>query len=225
MAPTTTRTKRKPPTFNHLPEHAAKRFKREWVEKQKIKSKWKAQKRKEGIVTRRDAASSSTHKAPEEDQSAAMEDDPVENNASGDSEASEESDAAEESDASEDGVGRDSEGLSIRSLSPPRTHPRDQPPPKEEDNLSLRELQSLAYSRSSLHHYKSDPLHRSRGRGGSSARGRGGSGRGAERGRGRGGGAERGGGRGRGRGRGGGQPDMRLRMNALLQQVKQNFEN
>ncbi|KAA1469532.1 hypothetical protein DENSPDRAFT_879004 [Dentipellis sp. KUC8613] len=170
MAPTTTsRTKRKPPTFNHLPEHAAKRFKREWVEKQKIKSKWKAQKRKEGIVTRRDAASSSTHKAPEEDQSATMEDDPVESNASGSSEASEEGDAAMESDASEDSVERDSEGLSIRSLSPPRTHPRDQPPPKEEDSLSLRELQNLAYSRSTLHHYKSDPLHRSRGRGGSRA--------------------------------------------------------
>ncbi|KAH9926172.1 uncharacterized protein B0H18DRAFT_855669, partial [Fomitopsis serialis] len=44
--------KRKPPTFRHLPENRAKKLKHSWVETQKIKSQWKAQKRKEGIVTK-----------------------------------------------------------------------------------------------------------------------------------------------------------------------------
>ncbi|TFY63760.1 hypothetical protein EVJ58_g3056 [Rhodofomes roseus] len=44
--------KRKPPTFRHLPENRAKKLKQSWVEAQKIKSQWKAQKRKEGIVTK-----------------------------------------------------------------------------------------------------------------------------------------------------------------------------
>ncbi|EED79534.1 predicted protein [Postia placenta Mad-698-R] len=45
--------KRKPPTFQHLPVDRAKKLKRSWVEVQKIKSQWKAQKRKEGLVTAR----------------------------------------------------------------------------------------------------------------------------------------------------------------------------
>nr|VWO98834.1 Uncharacterized protein [Ganoderma boninense] len=45
--------RKKPPTFQHLPAQRAKKLKRSWVEVQKIKSKWKAQKRKEGLVASR----------------------------------------------------------------------------------------------------------------------------------------------------------------------------
>ncbi|PSR74120.1 hypothetical protein PHLCEN_2v10076 [Hermanssonia centrifuga] len=42
--------RKKPPTFQHLPINRAKKLKQSWVESQKIKSKWKAEKRKEGFV-------------------------------------------------------------------------------------------------------------------------------------------------------------------------------
>ncbi|KAM5532040.1 hypothetical protein V8D89_014291 [Ganoderma adspersum] len=45
--------RKKPPTFQHLPAQRAKKLKQSWVEVQKIKSKWKAQKRKEGLVASR----------------------------------------------------------------------------------------------------------------------------------------------------------------------------
>ena len=68
---------------------------------------------------------------------------------------------------------------------------------EEDDKPSLRELNKQAFSRSALHTYKS------RGSGGKS-------GRGGERGRGA-------------RGRGRGQPDMRLRMNAMFEKIKQDL--
>ncbi|KZT26260.1 hypothetical protein NEOLEDRAFT_1177678 [Neolentinus lepideus HHB14362 ss-1] len=49
MVPTTTEAVKKrkgPPTFQHLPTDQAKKLKKRWVETQKIKSKWKAEKRK-----------------------------------------------------------------------------------------------------------------------------------------------------------------------------------
>ena len=63
-----------------------------------------------------------------------------------------------------------------------------------EDDAPLRELFRKAYSRESLHTYKSDPLHRGKGR---PALHRGGT-KGTRR----------------------GQPDMKLRMNALLEKIK-----
>jgi hypothetical protein len=65
-----------------------------------------------------------------------------------------------------------------------------------EDDASLRELLRKAYSRDSLHTYKSDPLHRGKGRP-----------------------AQHGGGT---KGTGRGQPDMKLRMNALLEKIKRD---
>ena len=65
-----------------------------------------------------------------------------------------------------------------------------------EDDDSLRELLRKAYSRESLHTYKSDPLHRGKGRPA----------------------LHRGGTKGTGRG----QPDMKLRMNALLEKIKRD---
>ncbi|KAL0947057.1 hypothetical protein HGRIS_013198 [Hohenbuehelia grisea] len=52
--PETAGTKRKrPPTFQHYPENRAKKLKEAWVQKTKIKSKWKAEKRKAEIATPR----------------------------------------------------------------------------------------------------------------------------------------------------------------------------
>jgi len=40
---------RKPPSFQHLPANRAKHLKQKWVEKQKIKTQWRAQKKRELI--------------------------------------------------------------------------------------------------------------------------------------------------------------------------------
>ncbi|KZV71849.1 hypothetical protein PENSPDRAFT_751397 [Peniophora sp. CONT] len=205
---------KKPPTFQHLPEHRAKKLKKEWVEKQKIQSKWKAQKKREGIVTLRDARKSATiveKKERQEDDKGA---DVVEK----------EKDVTDELRASSD----------RESIPAEDSEPEPTPDPtqsmsrrrkakeaaREEEELSLRELQRRAYSRDSLHHNKS-------GRGGKAERGTSGNSRGASRGssaargRGSGRGNDRGQrGRGRGSGERGGQPDMRLRMSALLQKIK-----
>jgi hypothetical protein len=76
----------------------------------------------------------------------------------------------------------------------------------------LRELGKEAYSPSNLHKYKSDPLHR---RKGPLSSGNGGDTRPLPQGR-----------RGHsfgGRGRGRGQPNMKLRMNFMLEKIKRNF--
>ncbi|KIK59824.1 hypothetical protein GYMLUDRAFT_74278 [Collybiopsis luxurians FD-317 M1] len=64
----------------------------------------------------------------------------------------------------------------------------------------LRELARKAYSRESLHNYKSDPLNRRKGANsnGGDRRGRGGS-------------------------RGRGQPNMKLRMDVMLEKIKRDF--
>ena len=67
---------------------------------------------------------------------------------------------------------------------------------RDADDASLRDLFRKAYSRESLHTYKSDPLHRGKGRPAQH--------------------------RGRTKGTGGGQPDMKLRMNALLEKIKRD---
>ncbi|KAI0273548.1 hypothetical protein BC834DRAFT_966060 [Gloeopeniophorella convolvens] len=174
-----TSNKRKPPTFRHLPQERAKKLKEAWVAKQKIKSKWKAQKRKEGIVTQRD---------PQPDV--------AENDDEG-------TDAAEESPEEEP-----------KPAAPPRREqPQDeQAAPTTSDKPSLRELQRQAYSRASLHHFKAQPLRHSKKHG-------------ADRGAEAVGQAQRGAGRGAacGRGRGGGQPNMSLRMSAMLEKIKRDY--
>lgn len=214
----------------------AKKLKRSWVEVQKIKSQWKAQKRKEGLVTARtqltqlvvdadtDMDREMTRPSHSEGHADALEKD-SENGVS----ISENAD--ESSEEEESGSGSESaEDESDDASSPPPA--RKQKGVSREDTAevkpTLREMQKQAYSRSSLHTHKSDPLHRRRGsqpRGrGNSAdrgqdRGRGNSvGRGQDRGRGR--GNDRGASRG---GRGRGQPDMRLRMNAMLEKIKRDF--
>lgn len=73
----------------------------------------------------------------------------------------------------------------------------------DQNKPTLREMSALAYSRSSLHTFKSGRTHLSE----------------ESRGRGRGRGASRGSPAGRGRG----QPDMRLRMNAMLEKIKRGL--
>ena len=77
---------------------------------------------------------------------------------------------------------------------------------------SLRELQKQAYSPAALHHYKSRPLHQNKGRKtphgtraleSSQKRGVGGGSRNPSR--------------------RGGQPDMRLRMSAMLEKIKREY--
>ncbi|KAJ3533861.1 hypothetical protein NM688_g7223 [Phlebia brevispora] len=220
-----TTTKRKPPTFQHLPIDRAKKLKRKWVEVQKIKSKWKAEKRKEGIpstrrLTAEDEAESEAEEPTEiaEGQRKIPEDeDQSDADASGgsatESEGSQEAES-NPSQAEQDYADEDARPSKLPRFSSSRGRNRGrgrdrrgrggQPRPDDhQDKPSLRELNKMAYSRSSLHTYKSkhgpeDSSHRGRGRG-----------------------------RGREsfphRGRGRGQPDMRLRMNAMLEKIKRDL--
>ena len=102
------------------------------------------------------------------------------------------------------------------------------PTSKAEDSSqpSLRELTRRAYSRESLHNFKAGPLHKRKAVSASSS---------ADTQRDRSapkgdrrelhsGGDRRGGPpRGRGRGRGGGQPNMKLRMEAMLERIKRDY--
>ncbi|PCH38027.1 hypothetical protein WOLCODRAFT_161243 [Wolfiporia cocos MD-104 SS10] len=212
VAPSAEPRKRKPPTFRHLPLNRAKKLKRSWVEVQKIKSKWKAQKRKEGIVT----------KGRQIDELLAEEDKAEEDEAENDSGAPEERagdlpehvDGSSREDSGEDDSDEDSIGAVPEERSPPPSKKRKQAHPEKpaEQRPTLRELQKQAYSRSSLHTYKSDPLHRRRGAAPKTGD------RHAERGRGNGRGDFSG-----GRDGDRGQPDMRLRMNAMLEKIKRDF--
>ncbi|VDB82780.1 unnamed protein product [Peniophora sp. CBMAI 1063] len=203
---------KKPPTFQHLPEHRAKKLKKEWVEKQKIQSKWKAQKKREGIVTLRDSRkSASTAKDGEEVEAKGVDVTQRTEDVNEDEERhspDQEVSSAEESDPKPTPVPTKSKRRRGKDVAP------------EEEELSYRELQRRAYSRDSLHHHKSGrgtkgergPRGYVRGAGrGSVGWGRGNSGRGNHSGR---------GGRGEGSGARGGQPDMRLRMSALLEKIK-----
>lgn len=201
----------------------AKKLKQSWVEAQKIKSQWKAQKRKEGIA-----------------KSSKIEDlvaDHQENDAA--PESSDEAESEEEvshaqaqrgttlSTASE-GTSEDEEGSvagsvnhamesSVRHAGPPQ--PKRQQQTHQDHTIthppSLRDLQREAYSKSSLHTFKSGQRGSDARRGNQTATGHG---------RGRGGAASpQRGGRGYSRGRGRGQPDMRLRMNAMLEKIKRDY--
>ncbi|TDL24809.1 hypothetical protein BD410DRAFT_766317 [Rickenella mellea] len=170
--------RKRPPTFAHLPAPRAKKLKRVWVEKTKIKSKWKAMKRKEGWVS-----GPEDHRREEQEQDG------------GDEMLDDVADSADEH----------SDHLSDTQVD------ESQPEPEKP---SLRELTREAYSRTSLHTFKADPLKRRRGarptlpqapRGRGGARGRGGDGGG------------------RGRDVRGGQPNMKLRMGAMLERIKRDL--
>ncbi|KAI0093871.1 hypothetical protein BDY19DRAFT_281000 [Irpex rosettiformis] len=220
--------KRKPPTFQHLPLNRAKKLKQSWVEVQKIKSKWKAQKRKEGIVTSRPTQ-------PQAEEGRSEDQDHSEDDISdGPASAQEEEYGSGAGGVEDSGSGNENEeSESDENMGIPEAIPSRQQTAirgergsrgrrenvrgrtrggssrqharhvqEDETKLSLRELQNQAYSRSSLHNFKSGS-HKQH-----SGGARGFNGRGRRRG---------GGGHGRG------QPDMRLRMNAMLEKIKRDY--
>ncbi|KAI9510245.1 hypothetical protein F5148DRAFT_977053 [Russula earlei] len=180
---------RKPPTFQHLPHPRAKKLKKAWVVKQKTKRKWKAYKRREGILTQRDGSATLS--------------DPLRSP----------SVTRQERDVSADQV----ESETHKSDESPQTAPTNKIKQKmhNEDVTStgnrLRELQKRAYSPAALHHYKSHPLGHSKRRGYHDARVPVSSQR------------KDIGGSTQDRSRRGGQPNMRLRMSAMLEKIKRDY--
>jgi hypothetical protein len=183
------RKRKRPPTFQHYPvnrgtisfscvclfltHRSAKQLKKNWVENVKIKSKWKAEKRKEGIT--KDV----------------REGEPTDSERDEDEEKSE-------------SPPPDAPQIHKYSSRPIPKSAKEQEVVTEPPAVSLRELTREAYSRSSLHTFKADPLKRRRG---APDRGRGGTrGRGSD---------QRRGGR--------GQPNMKLRMSAMLEKIKQDY--
>jgi hypothetical protein len=169
------------------------------VTKQKIKSKWKAQKRRDGIVTQRDALSrqhtldvlQQTRKSTAVCEERSVPTDKAE---------SDENDGERQHSPSDEKVltapvQKNEQRTRIQRQNAPGNGP------------SLRELQKQAYSPASLHHFKSRSLHRPKSRkttrsaevSGSFQKG------------------------GVCRSRGGGQPDMRLRMSAMLEKIKHDY--
>lgn len=224
--------RKNPPTFHHLPINrginclafqssfvnilrSAVTLKKAWVEKTKIKSKWKAQKRKEGLVAAAKPAydSDDRGKSPRND-----------DNLSG-------SDSEEAEDVQQEKAPRSTKQsrpqASVMHPSRAHIHPTlpvkqlpvsssgkrettDARPAKRQrtakveeaaEPLSLRELTKQAYSRDTLHTYKADPLkkHRKLDNGGRPARASGAAATGR------------------------GQPNMKLRMNAVLAKIKHDF--
>ncbi|GLB35421.1 hypothetical protein LshimejAT787_0209860 [Lyophyllum shimeji] len=202
MAETNLKRKR-PPTFPHLPLNRATKLKRTWVENKKIKSKWKAQKRKEGLSTTPQAEDSTSSEKEESD---------PEGSASGSEQPDEEeeeegtSELEETEPAPRKSTLHPSRAHIHPELAPAKRDKRRRPDEAEDASVeapSLRELTRRAYSRSSLHTFKA------------------GSGQGSSgRGRGRGGARARGGQRGE---TGRGQPNMKLRMEAMLEKIKQTI--
>lgn len=147
--------------------YLATQLKNNWVRAAKIKSKWKAEKRREGFettngrqpqtsVTNDNQLASERGESPHED--------------------SESSDPDEQTEQIQAGSSR------------------PDPQPAE----SLRELSKKAYSPNSLHNHRADPLHRRKGESSSN--------RDVPS-----------------RGRSRGQPNMKLRMNAMLEKIKQDL--
>ncbi|KAF5386620.1 hypothetical protein D9615_001892 [Tricholomella constricta] len=192
--------RKQPPTFRHLPLNRAKKLKQSWVENKKIKSKWKAQRRKEGLSTTPIVETSRSGDGDEESDAGHS------GSESGEQEEIDQSSELEEKPTPKKSTLHPSRAHIHPELSSKDSHKRrkvdeDQPAPAPPP--SLRELSRQAYSRSSLHTFKADQ---------------------GRRGGARGGGRERGGLRGRGGQRGEtgrGQPNMKLRMDAMLEKIKQ----
>ena len=190
------------------------------MEVQKIKSKWKAQKRKEGLIQERPAISAEediedhggeykTGKEQEKEEVASesshQDEDVGERNAESndmDDDIEAGMDIAKQKQLQRQRYGnKGKETMRGHVLLNKKRAEKRRPKAEDPAKPSLRELTSLAYSRSSLHTFKSkyhgqeqngQGRNRSRGHGTQSGRGR-------------------------------GQPDMRLRMNAMLEKIKRDF--
>ncbi|RPD80123.1 hypothetical protein L226DRAFT_557381 [Lentinus tigrinus ALCF2SS1-7] len=151
--------RKKPPTFQHLPAERAKKLKRSWVEVQKIKSKWKAQKRKEGLVAPRaqldlvtdadedkDARDSREQGSEEDVGSISGPSDVDEGSESGEDSEEESGDESAESSSGDEAPPKASTSSQVRKhkgVSRKNTDEQQQP--------SLRDLQRMAYSKEALH--------------------------------------------------------------------------
>lgn len=166
-------------------------MKKAWVETAKIKSKWKAQKRREGIL--------SSHSELESHEDGA---DIIDENDKSDSvTGAMDLEAEDTATAYSSSPDVKKHGNKIRPSPYDKSNNAEDSANanKEQDKQSLRDLFRKAYSKESLHTYKSG---RQQGRG---------------RGRGQGGGTE---------GKAAsmrGQPNMKLRMNAMLEKIKQDY--
>lgn len=190
-------------------------MKKSWVEVQKIRSEWKAQKKREGLITRLPQAKGHDPKVSEgneemsEDSSDGGGDhemDQLESGSSGGEEI-EEQNSPKGKDHSRTLRGearseRRGQTTTSRPSGREATSSLGKPVDGMKEGPSLRELHNQAYSRSSLHHYKSrtgrrttngNPHNRDRDSNDHQQR------------------------------RGRGQPNMRLRMTAMLEKIKRDL--
>ncbi|KAG1754539.1 hypothetical protein EDB19DRAFT_1625924 [Suillus lakei] len=124
--------RKKPPTFGHLPFNRAKKLKQSWVESTKIKSQWKAQKKREGVLQRKPEAPSNGD-PPLHTRKNLM--------------------AATQKNL----VPRTSKNQDVHSDAHPERKQRQVSNSSADGGISLRELGKQAYSRNSLHTYKANP--------------------------------------------------------------------
>ncbi|OJA14834.1 hypothetical protein AZE42_00786 [Rhizopogon vesiculosus] len=185
---------KKPPTFGHLPVDRARKLKKSWVESKKIKSQWKAQKKREGFLQRRGEAPSDGDPPPAHN----------EKRGSIDEEKSHIPQASRS-------PPKDQESHS--DTHPSKAFERKQRQASNtsaDGRISLRDLTRQAYSRDSLHTYKANPKRHDTkpSRGDNLQRGSAGGGRSTSFGD---------------RGREKGQPNMKFRMTAMLEKIKRDF--
>ncbi|KAK0240271.1 hypothetical protein EDD85DRAFT_950105 [Armillaria nabsnona] len=170
--------RKRPPTFPHHPAARAKKLKQDWVVKAKIKSKWKAEKRKMA------AASVGDDKDMQD----------VNSDSSAPSNTQE--DSTEDRQPSPVPPPPRTKSIAQKATVPEQTTSSESP-------ISVREMKRNAYSKSSLHSYKADPFNKRKS--------------GSVRGQSFKGDRDRNGDRGKG------QPNMKLRMNAMLEKIKRDL--
>ncbi|KAI9466128.1 hypothetical protein BJY52DRAFT_327245 [Lactarius psammicola] len=184
------KSKRKTPSFRHLPQERAKKLKKEWVIKQKIKSKWRLQKRREGIISQSDTSTQPPQPSSLREERSVSEDD---------TRIDENGDEVQQI--------SDDEPVPSASIQQNKQRPHEQKKDAPNIGSSLRELHKQAYSPAALHHYKSRPLRHPKSR---TARNevsfqKREASIGAPK-----------------HGRRGGQPNMRLRMTAMLEKIRRD---
>lgn len=176
-------------------------MKKEWVERQKLRSKWKAQKRKEGLGS---ASAVTPDRLRLDVEEAEKDADNVPNASDGESSGSSESEPTPKKQRSDvDKYGKQPAGEKRQPASSLRTKVNAEEKADSKDlKTSVREFTRKAYSREMLHTHKSDSLHRRK-----------------ETGPRKNAVAEK-----AGRERGGrGQPNMKLRMEVMLERIKRDF--
>ncbi|KIY68624.1 hypothetical protein CYLTODRAFT_443245 [Cylindrobasidium torrendii FP15055 ss-10] len=185
MAPSTPSAdalpKKHVPTFKHMHPSRAKKLKQDWVFKQKVKSQWKAEKRKLGLAPKRTELES-RHDADVKDDR---------DSEPGDEDTADVENVAEVSTSAKTPK---SNSRTRNGREPPSIRPRSQREPQPDSGndgaAEFRELARQAYSPTSLHTYRStnkfskadQPKQRT----------------------------------------GRGQPNMKLRMNVMLEKIKRS---